>query len=443
MSPRDPRGPNGTGPSPQAKGRSFAVPLLVAVVILGVASIPWQRRQWRELERAREAAARQESRLQSIKDRAGEVKRIDERLASDPKGLETRLEAARSFLTRGESARAAKLLQEIEREATTDPALAKDPALAAALSSLYERIGWQDRALLLAEKARSLDPDSVDALIRVAFLEALLGWQKDCQNHVKEAVRRAPESAEPHLAQALVLDQVGGLPDAEKELRTADRLRPSDWRIRLLLARNLMAQKRHGEALDILLQATEAEQDAAILAAIADCRLQRLETSKQRDPAELDRALADANRYLEAAPNSPEARFLLGKAKQLRGDDQGALALWDETYRLQPDFGKLRITLGTLLARNGDRARARTLLDEARRDQDVSNEYHRLVTSAGQRRDEPTIHRELARHCMKHNRIPRAIIEWSEVLRVVPGDREAVDGIAAARRIRGDLPEVP
>ncbi|MFM7320408.1 MAG: tetratricopeptide repeat protein [Armatimonadota bacterium] len=419
------------------------MPLLVAVVVIGVASIPWQQRQWRELERAREAAARQENRLQAIKDRAGEIRRIDDRLATDPKGLETRLEAARSFLSRGESARAAKLLQEIERESGADPALAKDAALAAALSSLYERIGWQDRALILAEKARSLEPESVDALIRVAFLEALLGWQKDCQSHVKEAVRRAPESAEPHLAQALVLDQVGGLPDAEKELRTADRLRPGDWRIRLLLSRNLMAQKRFAEALEILLQATAAEQDAAILAAIADCRLQRLEASNQRDPAELETALADANRYLEAAPNSPEARFLLGKAKQLKGDTEGALSLWNETYRLQPDFGKLRITLGTLLARTGDRARGRTLLDEARRDQDISNEYHRLVTAAGQRRDEPGIHRELARHCMRHNRIPRAIIEWSEVLRVAPGDQEATDGIAAAKRIRGDLPTAP
>lgn len=429
------------GPSSPTKGRSLVFVVLGVVVLVAAITIPWQRRQWAELARARSHAAAQEQRLRDVRGRRTELQRIEAALEQSPQNLETRLEAARSFLSSGDSARAAEILQKIEREAAADPALAKDAALAGALSSLYERIGWQDKALEQAEKAYRLEPDSVDSLIRVAFLEALLGWQKQCQAHVREAVRRAPESAEPHLAQALVFDQIGGLPAAEKELREADRLRPGDWRIQLLLARNRMAQQRYDEALASLETAlAAAPAEAALVAAQADALLQKVEALPKRPADLLARAEAAARRYLEMAPESPEATFLMGRALYLKGDLPGAKRYWEQVYARQPDFGRLRIGLGTLLARTGDRARGAKLLEEARRDQEIGNEYHRLVTAAGQQRDDADAHRQLARHCRAHGRIPRAIVEWQQVLRIVPGDKEALAGIADAKKVRGDLP---
>jgi hypothetical protein len=41
---------------------------------------------------------------------------------------------------------------------------------------------------------------------------------------------------------------------------------------------------------------------------------------------------------------------------------------------------------------------------------------------------------------MQHGRIPRAILEWQHVLTLLPGDKEAVAGIAKAYKVRGDIP---
>jgi len=46
----------------------------------------------------------------------------------------------------------------------------------------------------------------------------------------------------------------------------------------------------------------------------------------------------------------------------------------------------------------------------------------------------------VARHCMVNGRIPRAILEWQHVLTLLPGDKEAIAGIAKAYKVRGDIP---
>ena len=94
---------------------------------------------------------------------------------------------------------------------------------------------------------------------------------------------------------------------------------------------------------------------------------------------------------------------------------------------------------GTALARAGQRARAARLMEEDRAAQSASDLYHRSITVAGQQRDNPEAHRTLARICQKENRLPRAILEWSEVLRLKPDDPEAKAGILACKKKRGDL----
>ena len=431
---------NKPDPSPKAKGRVLSVVLLITVAA-AVATIPWQRRQWQQLEAAKADRQQQQARLESLKTGQSELDTLEDKLKQNPSDIALRLEAARTFLTRGNTKRAAELLQRTEKDASTAEGKS-DAALAAALASLFERIGWQDKALFHARQALEIEPKNVEHLLRVAFLEGLLGWQKDCQAHVREATKLAPETAEPHLSLALIHDQIGGMSESERELRTADRLRPADWRIRLLLARNLMVQKRFDDALAILREMIAANpNEGALHAAAADALLQQVAAAGNPGSKLLDNALAACREYLRIAPDSPEANFLMGNALLAKGDSKGARSHWEAVYQKQPDFGKLRIRLGNLLVREGDRERGATMLKEARADQAISNEYHRLVTAAGQNRNDPEAHRLLARHCMKHNRLPRAIVEWEEVLRTVPADSEAVAGIAEAKRRRGDLPD--
>ena len=40
---------------------------------------------------------------------------------------------------------------------------------------------------------------------------------------------------------------------------------------------------------------------------------------------------------------------------------------------------------------------------------------------------------------MSYGRLPRAIIEWNQVLKTLPNDKEAIEGIRLAKVKRGDM----
>jgi hypothetical protein len=79
-------------------------------------------------------------------------------------------------------------------------------------------------------------------------------------------------------------------------------------------------------------------------------------------------------------------------------------------------------------------------MDEATRELAIGEEYMKLVTTAGQDMPNAEAHKAVARHCMQHGRIPRAILEWQHVLTLLPGDKEATAGIVKAYKVRGDIP---
>jgi cytochrome c-type biogenesis protein CcmH/NrfG len=105
---------------------------------------------------------------------------------------------------------------------------------------------------------------------------------------------------------------------------------------------------------------------------------------------------------------------------------------------LAPGFSELGYQLGRLLIERGERARGQRLIDEDRRARAEAAEFNRLVIVAGTDPKNPEHHRHLARWCMKHGRLARAILEWQEVLDRLPHDAEARQGLQAARARRGD-----
>jgi tetratricopeptide (TPR) repeat protein len=351
------------------------------------------------------------------------------------------MEAARFFLSHGNSKRAAQLLQELSISARKDTALGKDEAFHGGISSLYERIGWQDKAMEHARIALRIAPDSVSSILRVAFLEALLGWQKDCKSHVTNAKALEPASAEPYLASALVLEQIGSLNAAEQDLIKADRHRPDDWRINLLLGRNRISQAQFDNAIATLDKAAKlAPNESSVTAAKVDAILGKYKARSEGREDLLKDAEVVAKYYLEQSPDSPDAQYQLGRIYQLMGRDSEAKNLYATVYAKSPDTGQLRIQYGTLLVRAGNRDLGSKILGEARDEQTIGDEYMKLVTTAGQDMPNAEAHKAVARHCMQHGRIPRAILEWQHVLTLLPGDKEATAGIAKAYKVRGDIP---
>jgi tetratricopeptide (TPR) repeat protein len=281
----------------------------------------------------------------------------------------------------------------------------------------------------------------VSSILRVAFLEALLGWQKTCQANVTRAKKLEPNSAEPYLASALVHEQVGNVKAAEQDLLKADTLRPNDWRINLLLGRNQIAQLRFDDAIVTFDKAAKlAPTESSITSAKLEAILRKYTARSDQRKNLLSVAEEVAKFYLEQAPDSPDAQFQMGRIYQFMGRDADAVKIYADVYKKSPDTGQLRIQYASLLNRSGNRAEGSRIMDEATRELAIGEEYMKLVTTAGQDMPNTEAHKAVARHCMQHGRIPRAILEWQHVLTLLPGDKEAAAGIAKAYKVRGDIP---
>jgi len=425
---------NGRAPDRRVLG------LFAFVLIASIVSIPWQLKQWKATSDARRQREAYENQLSSLKSQNAEAKDIEVSLADPAVTIETRMESARFFVSHGNSKRAAQLLQELSISASRDASLKNDEAFHGGISSLYERIGWQDKAMEHARIALRIAPDSVSSILRVAFLEALLGWQKDCQAHVTKAKSLEPSSAEPYLASALVFEQIGSLKAAEQDLLRADSYRPDDWRIHLLLSRNRISQGRFDDAISTLEKAAKlAPDEVSITAAKVDAILGKYKARADGRSNLLKDAEVVARYYREQSPDSPDAQYQLGRIYQLMGRDADAIKQYEGVYAKRPDTGQLRIQYGTLLVRAGNRDLGSKILEEASKEQTLGDEYMKLVTTAGQDMPNAEAHKAVARHCMVNGRIPRAILEWQHVLTLLPGDKEAIAGIAKAYKVRGDI----
>ncbi|GEM_PF-803078 len=406
------------------------LPLLLIVAAIFLMTLPWQRRQWMATARLQTENTLRESRIRDLKSKQTGTVTIEnspEEFASAADAQGSLQNAVRPLLSRGDLNAAGKRLAREEENLLANPSLATDPALASTLAGLFQEAGWVDRALFHAQRAKELAPNDLAALLRLAVIEAQLGWQKECLAHVQQSLKMAPQEAEPHLVRALLHDQVGALASAEKELLAADRTRPNDLNIALLLFRNRMSQHHYDQALataETALQHFPTE--PALTAARAEALIARgLAQVGGVNRTDLQAGLAAARWYQQLAPANKDAHFLIGKALKGLGDEAGALKEWETAHAALPNQLELSKSLGLLLFRQKQTERGKVLVSQSKIVEEEVLEYNRLLTLAGQQRHNPNGHRELARWCQKEGKLSRAILEWEQTLEILPNDAEA------------------
>jgi tetratricopeptide (TPR) repeat protein len=406
-----------------------------AVIVLFVASLPWQRRQWAQVARVRQLSALQETRNQQIAAAHQELAAAEERVRANPEDHEAHLTAARILAERRDVPRAAAHLRVLEA------AVQRSPDRAHALSGLYQKIGYLDRALAMARLEKRLAPNSPSALLSLGFLYLQLGWRTQVRALFDEAAEHSPASAEPHLALAMWHEQAASDHEAAaKELAIADRLRPGDWQIALLIARNRMAQRQFDQALQIVeaaMRHSPAQPQLHVQKAQILYEKARLQSAN--NPGSLEAVIGAAQQCLLLDPNNMDARFVLGTVYRDRGDGARAIQEWERVLQNDPEYSGLSLKMGRLLVEEGQRPRGLALIAKSRRAQLDAEAFNRLVIRAGTSPENVTLRRELARWCQAHGRLSRAILEWEEVLARVPGDSEAERALPAAKRQRGDL----
>lgn len=338
-----------------------------------------------------------------------------------PEGIMEPLQLAAAAVQAGSRERALSQLRALEPKAATSSDVAER------LSRFYERLGFVDKAYLLAEQAVKIAPRSASALMRLARVEQDVGYTPQAREHYRTALEAQPDAIETHLAIVSLYELELQLTEAEKELRNAHARDQTDPAILGLLARNLVLQGRFSEARQAL-DAAEKEAPGAPPALLERGNIALQEA--KRDPGQAAKHLAESRSFLEAClkvePENASALFLLGKAAEESGDLAGARKAWERSYQLKPDQDGLRIYLGRLLIRLGEAAKGTALLETEEREHRKRDQRARLAGRVAAAPDLIERHRELARWCAQNQMLSQALLEWELVLRKAPTDPEAL-----------------
>lgn len=166
-----------------------------------------------------------------------------------------------------------------------------------------------------------------------------------------------------HLARAYRAMQRGDLSFAREQGDTAERLRPDDPRVGLL--QGILALRRGDRAqADRRLAAVASSHVGAPLADVIDrARLLRVEIWLDTD--QVHQALGAIEDLARLHPRAPAVHNLLGLARDAVGDREGATEAFRVGSQLDPRFAAPLVNLARIERASGDRARARTLLEQA------------------------------------------------------------------------------
>jgi putative PEP-CTERM system TPR-repeat lipoprotein len=173
---------------------------------------------------------------------------------------------------------------------------------------------------------------------------------------LKNAVQKAPESAEARYLLGLTLAEAGDLPAAEIELRKAAAAGYAPELAYPALARVLVAQARYKEALVVSsteLASREARAELLALGGEAQLGLGAIEPARK--------AFAAA---VESQPTNNRAALGMARIAAVDGESARAHALVDELLLRAPGFSDAHLLRGDLLALRGDSAAATQAYDK-------------------------------------------------------------------------------
>lgn len=390
---------------------------LAVLLIVALASLPWQLKQWKTLESERNKTALQEKRLRELASASQKTTEARTSLPTDPA---SRMEAALALINSGDSTHALPLLRALEQDSH------RIPGMTSQLGDLYRQIGQVDRAHALLSSALSLTPTDSVTLVRMGYLELSLGERPAALAHFQQAQKAAPQDPEPLLAEALYYDQESKFAQAEPLLTKAATLATDRWNTRALLADNQAKQGRYAQALSAL-EALVAQHpgEPQALAQQARTLLDAANAQQAQATGFRKKAIDALNAAIQLAPADASLWFDLGRAWRDSGDSAQARKAWEESYRLKPTYAKLRSQLGALLLRSGDTVRGRKLIAEEEQAEQERVAFNVEVGKRMQASKDSAARRRFAHWCADHHKISRAILEWEQLLKDYPGDPEA------------------
>src|SRR5215212_611164 len=221
------------------------------------------------------------------------------------------------------------------------------------------------QAIERLERAVELDPEFAIAHSELADCYALLNWYVEpppagAWERAKDSALRAVE-ADPNLPEAhaslgfVKLHYDRDWIDAERELRKAIQLRPSNQVAHRWYAYSLSAMGRHDEAYAEIERARQISPQSAVIAtAVANVLFLA---------GKFDDAVAQARRSLETDPGAVAAHTILRWAYELKGMHAEAMAAFEQERSFAGDTPTTHAKRAHVLAATGKREEAQQILN--------------------------------------------------------------------------------
>lgn len=222
------------------------------------------------------------------------------------------------------------------------------------------------QAIERLERAVELDPEYAMAHAELADCYSLLNWYvepppPEAWQQAKRAAIRAvesdPELAEAHASLGFVrLHYDRDWEDAERELRKAIQLKPSNQVAHRWYAYSLSAMGRHDEALTEIQRAREISPQSPVIAtAVANVLFLA---------GRFDEAIQQCHKALELDPGAVAAHTVLRWAYELKGMQNEALNAFEQERSFAGDTPTTHAKRAHVLAAIGKHEEARAILDE-------------------------------------------------------------------------------
>ena len=180
------------------------------------------------------------------------------------------------------------------------------------LGNIYLARGWLRRAEAAYRMAIRVNERAVPPYVNLADLYRHLGREQQCEDLLRQALERAPGSAQLHHALGLALVRQKRIDEALASLAEASRLEPDDVRLAYVYAVALNSSQQPDEAMKVLEAAhLRHPNDRSVLFGLA---------TFNRDRGRGVEAIMYARRLVEIYPHDHEARGLLRALKGGRGE---------------------------------------------------------------------------------------------------------------------------
>jgi len=283
------------------------------------------------------------------------------------------------------------------------------------LGHLYRTQGKLPEATVALERALAIRPEDLPAMVALAETNLLLNQAERAGNLFRKILAKYPSCASAMVGLGKIASSDRDFPAAVACFQSALKLSPNATAIHYSLA---MAYRGLGDM-------TKAREHLQLRGDVAPtlndplmANLRNLPTGARHHEkrgvstgkaGQLDRALKELQKAVQANPLSPSARVNLGVALTKLGDSQPAIVQFREAIRLKPNFAIAHLNLGILLRDQGDAEQAVKHLRQAIR---IDPQYLNA-------------HLALADILLKNATYQDAANHYSHVIRIDPRHRAA------------------